>query len=89
MPSRATLARRMHKKSTDSVDRALKELVATGAVSVEHRYNGVSGSPTPTTCGHPDPLSTIPDHHPSCAPGDVCRLGGGCRRFAVRGRFPE
>jgi len=40
MPSRATLARRMHKKSTDSVDRALKELVATGAVSVEHRYNG-------------------------------------------------
>jgi len=31
MPSRATLARRMHKKSTDSVDRALKELVAIGA----------------------------------------------------------
>lgn len=40
MPSRATLARRMHKKSTDSVDRALKELVAIGAVTVEHRYDG-------------------------------------------------
>ena len=40
MPSRATLARRMHKKSTDSVDRALKELVAIGAVVIEHRYDG-------------------------------------------------
>ena len=40
MPSRATLARRMHKKSTDSVDRALKALVAIGAVTVEHRYDG-------------------------------------------------
>ena len=40
MPSRATLARRLHKKSTDSVDRALKELVAIGAVAIEHRYDG-------------------------------------------------
>ena len=40
MPSRATLARRLHKKSTDSVDRALKELVTIGAVAIEHRYDG-------------------------------------------------
>jgi hypothetical protein len=40
MPSRSTLARRLHKRSTDSVDRAMKELVAIGAVVVEHRYDG-------------------------------------------------
>jgi hypothetical protein len=40
MPSRATLARRLHKKSTDSVDRAMKDLVGIGAVNVEHRYDG-------------------------------------------------
>lgn len=37
MPSRRTLAERMHKKSVDSVDRALKELVAVGAVDVTRR----------------------------------------------------
>lgn len=40
MPSRSTLARRLRKKSTDSVDRAMKELVAIGAVRIEHRYDG-------------------------------------------------
>jgi hypothetical protein len=40
MPSRATLARRLRKKSTDSVDRAMKELVGIGAVRIEHRYAG-------------------------------------------------
>jgi hypothetical protein len=40
MPGRATLARRLHKKSTDTVDRALKELVTLGAVTIEHRYAG-------------------------------------------------
>ena len=40
MPSRATLARRLRKKSTDSVDRAMKELVGIGAVRIEHRYDG-------------------------------------------------
>src|SRR3954470_21569802 len=38
MPGRATLARRLHKKSTDSVDRAMRELVEIGAVHVQHRY---------------------------------------------------
>lgn len=40
MPARSTLARRLRKRSTDSVDRAMKELVAIGAVRVEHRYAG-------------------------------------------------
>jgi hypothetical protein len=40
MPSRATLARRLRKRSTDSVDRAMKELVGIGAVRIEHRYAG-------------------------------------------------
>jgi hypothetical protein len=40
MPGRATLARRLRKKSTDTVDRAMHELVAVGAVRVEHRYAG-------------------------------------------------
>lgn len=40
MPSRSTLARRLRKKSTDSVDRAMKELVGIGAVRIEHRYDG-------------------------------------------------
>jgi hypothetical protein len=40
MPSRATLARRLRKKSTDSVDRAMKDLAGIGAVNVEHRYDG-------------------------------------------------
>ena len=37
MPSRATLARRLRKGSTDTVDRAMRELVALGAVVVERR----------------------------------------------------
>jgi hypothetical protein len=40
MPSRATLARRLKKRSVDSVDRAMRELVAVGAVVVERRRRG-------------------------------------------------
>ena len=40
MPGRATLARRLHKRSVDTIDRAMRELVAVGAVTVEHRYAG-------------------------------------------------
>jgi len=40
MPGRATLARRLHRRCTDTVDRALRELVALGAVVVEHRFDG-------------------------------------------------
>jgi hypothetical protein len=40
MPGRATLARRLRKKSTDTVDRSMRELVEVGAVRVEHRFAG-------------------------------------------------
>ncbi len=40
MPSRSTLASRMRKKSTDSIDRAMRELVDLGAVVVQHRFDG-------------------------------------------------
>jgi len=40
MPSRATLAARLHKKSTDTIDRALRELEHFGALTVEHRATG-------------------------------------------------
>src|SRR4051794_40292440 len=40
MPGRRLRASRLHKRSRDSVDRALKELVAIGAVVVQHRRQG-------------------------------------------------
>jgi hypothetical protein len=40
MPSRAVLAARLRKRSKDSVDRALKELVRVGAVVVQRRRVG-------------------------------------------------
>ena len=40
MPGRATLAHRLRKKSVDTIDRAMRELVDIGAVVVEHRYDG-------------------------------------------------
>jgi hypothetical protein len=40
MPGRALLAKRLHKASKDTVDRALKELVSIGAVVVERRRSG-------------------------------------------------
>lgn len=40
MPSRATLARRLRKRSVDTVDRAMRELVSIGAVVVERRTDG-------------------------------------------------
>jgi hypothetical protein len=40
MPGRATLARRLRKKSVDTIDRAMRELVDVVAVTVEHRYAG-------------------------------------------------
>src|SRR3954454_15487926 len=40
MPGRRLLASRLHKRSRDSVDRALKELVGISAVVVQHRRQG-------------------------------------------------
>ncbi len=56
MPGRATLARRLHKKSTDSVDRAMRELVEIGAVHVQHRYG------RRTTTDQPLPAQSRPQH---------------------------
>jgi hypothetical protein len=39
MPSRAMLAWRVHQRSTDSVDRAMEELVRIGAVQVQPGYD--------------------------------------------------
>lgn len=40
MPARSTLATRLGKKSTDTVDRAMRELVDAGAVYVQPRFAG-------------------------------------------------
>ena len=40
MPARSTLAVRMRKRSTDTIDRAMRELVELGAVVVQHRFDG-------------------------------------------------
>ena len=40
MPARTTLAARLHKRSVDTVDRALDELVQLGAVQVQARWAG-------------------------------------------------
>ena len=40
MPGRATLARRLRKKSVDTIGGTMRELVIIGAVTVEHRYDG-------------------------------------------------
>src|SRR3954468_1470022 len=40
MPGRRLLASRLHKRSRDSVDRALTKLVGIGAVVVQHRRQG-------------------------------------------------
>lgn len=44
-PSRRALAEKLHVKSVDTVDRAMKELVAAGAVSVTKRFDD-AGDPT-------------------------------------------
>src|SRR3954454_15596950 len=40
IPERRLLASRLHKRSTDSVDRTLKELVGIGALLVQHHRQG-------------------------------------------------
>lgn len=71
MPSRATLARRLRKRSVDSVDRAMKELVAVGAVVVERRRHGRENL---TNCYH---LMSVP-------PSARGVGGGGGRTNAAR-----
>src|SRR5215218_11383648 len=51
MPGRRLLASRLHKRSRDSVDRALKELVGIGAVVVQHRRQGTLNRLLLLECG--------------------------------------
>ena len=73
MPGRATLARRLRKKSVDTIDRALRELVAIGAVTIEHRFDGGQRLTNRYHLhahrpGHaPDAAETEPDAH-RCLP---------------------
>ncbi|MDQ3105200.1 MAG: helix-turn-helix domain-containing protein [Actinomycetota bacterium] len=60
MPARSTLATRLHKKSTDTVDRGLTELVALGAVQIEPRGPAGSGSRTDTGSARRDLPGTAP-----------------------------
>jgi len=63
IPSRATLAHRLHKTSVDTVDRALRELVTLGAVHIEHRrHDGSNQTNRYHLLTHrPDPGGTDPD----------------------------
>ena len=88
MPGRATLADRLHKTSKDTVDRALKELVAVGAVVIEHRHRDgrhltnryhLMSSPATRSCSAPAP-STICRSSPRSASG--CAAASADRRHA-------
>jgi hypothetical protein len=98
MPGRRLLARRLQKRSSDSVDRALKELVGIGAVVVQHRRQGpvnltnryVVRSTPPRRRALPqvveEPVATA--HSPiAAAPGAeetrATTVEGGGRRFAA------
>ena len=71
MPSRAVLASRLRKRSKDSVDRALKELVRVGAVVVQRRRDGNR---------QPDQPLHRPQHAASSPSGTDGTSGAGGRR---------
>ncbi len=70
IPSRATLAHRLHKTSVDTVDRALRELVTLGAVHVEHRrHDGSNQTNRYHLLTHrPDPGGTDPHRSDAATP---------------------
>jgi hypothetical protein len=80
MPARATLAARLHKTCTDTVDRALKELVGVGAVVVEHRRRATGEHLT----NRYHLMSTPPGARPTGL--DSAPAGGGRIRAATPGR---
>jgi hypothetical protein len=86
MPGRALLAKRLHKASKDTVDRALKELVGIGAVVVErrrsgrqnltNRYHVRSSPPGRTDAATPsgrNPAATPPGRTDAATPGRTRR----------------
>ncbi len=56
MPCRATLAARLHKKSVDTVDRALADLVRPAPSRSRTGSPAASGSPTATGSARPIPV---------------------------------
>jgi hypothetical protein len=98
MPGRRLLASRLHKRSSDSVDRALKELVGIGAVVVQHRRRGPVSltnryvvrstpprrRPVPPLVEEPD---AVPDRAIAAAPSGedttATMPNGGGRKFAA------
>ena len=77
MPARTTLAARLHKKSVDTVDRALAELVRLGAVQVENRFSGGQR----LTNRYRIRTSRPAGRQPGPAPGpDACDGGGRTNR---------
>jgi hypothetical protein len=92
MPGRALLARRLRKRSTDSVDRALKELVAVGAVVVERRRRGreflsnryhLRSTPPARRSPEPNGPAGEPSSGPSSSDEPMSRSGGGRRPAAT------
>jgi len=85
MPSRATLAARLHKKSTDTIDRALKELEDLGALAVEHRATGTGRALTNRyhlLTASPGASRAIP--HAGAAPLRPLPTRGNCRHQRQR-----
>jgi hypothetical protein len=81
MPSRATLAQRLKKRSTDTVDRSMRELVDLGAVQVRARYAGRErlSNQYVVRSSRPTPTRSVP---PSARVGQSAVSGGG-RKFAA------
>jgi hypothetical protein len=100
MPGRQLLASRLRKRSKDSVDRAMKELVTPGAVLVQHRRQGqvnltnryvVRSTPLRRSVNPPvDAVDAVPTVAvPSAEPARDSHtdlLGGGRKSAATPGR---
>src|SRR4051812_20117201 len=97
MPSRAVLAARLRKRSKDSVDRALKELVRVGAVVVQRRRDGnvyltnryiVRSTPPLCRPGRPQ-ASDVSEQRDTPSSGDASRGERGGRKSAATQEAPE
>lgn len=96
MPSRATLARRLRKKSTDTVDRAMRELVDLGAVVVTPRWSGrerltnayrlITTRPTPPTAAGAVGAPRQPDAAGGGSRTDAATTSDAASRPAAGGR---
>jgi hypothetical protein len=87
MPSRALLARRLH-RSVDTVDRTMRELVSAGIVRVEHRHDGRQHLTNRYHVGttNPQPQTRRSDSGRSLAATPDRPFEGGRMRAATPGR---